>query len=110
MQDKIIIVIIVLGIGFGFGWYVNGKLLDAEIMRLKQFEDDNVLLHNALNVQNARILELELEGDHKKSQAEKAVKFATDANKRLESQLTLLRNATGKSCDDANDLLNKVIE
>jgi hypothetical protein len=110
MQDKIIIVVIVLSIGFGFGWYVNGKFLDAEIMRLKQFEDDNVLLHNALNVQNARILELELEGDHKKSQAEKAVKIATEANKRLEAQLTLLRNATGKSCDDANDLLNKVIE
>jgi len=109
MQDKIIIVVIVLSIGFGFGWYVNGKLLDAEIMRLKQFEEDNVLLHNALNVQNARILELELEGEHKKAQAEKAVKIATEANKHLEGQLRLLRQATGKSCDDADTLINQII-
>jgi hypothetical protein len=110
MQDKIIIVVIVLGIGFGLGWAVNGWRLSGKIESLKTLESDNVLMHNAINVQNSRILELEHDSQYKIESARLSVKIATEANKHLEGQLRLLRQATGKSCDDANDLLNKVIE
>jgi hypothetical protein len=110
MQDKIIMLVIVLIIGFAGGWAVNGWRLSAKIEHMKSVEADNIRLVEAVNVQNTRILELEHDSEHKKKLAEKAVKTATEANKRLEGQLILLRNATGKSCDDANDLLNQVIE
>jgi len=102
--------VIVLIIGFAGGWAVKGWRLSAKIEKYKAFEADNMILHDALNVQNARIMELEHEGHAKKKLAEIAVKTATEANKRLEGQLILLRNATGKTCEDANDLLNQVIE
>jgi hypothetical protein len=110
MQDKIIMLVIVIIIGFAGGWFVNGWRLDSKIQKLKAFETDNMILHDALNVQNARILELEHDSEHKKKLAEKAVRIATEANKKLEGQLILLRNATGTTCEEANDLINQVIQ
>jgi len=101
--------VLILVTGLGLGWLINGWRLSGEIQRLKKVESDNATLTSAINVQNARILELEHEGNAKKAQAEKAVKIATEANKKLESQLTLLRNATGKTCEDADALIDQVL-
>jgi hypothetical protein len=110
MQDKIIMLVIVLIIGFAGGWCINGWRLSGKIEHMKAVEADNIRLIEAVNVQNARIMELEHEGEHRKKLAEKAVKAATEANRSLENQLTILRATNGATCDEANELLNKVIQ
>ena len=94
---------------FFIGWTVNGWRLGETIKGLEVVKTDNEILRKSIQAQNESIKKLESEAHKKRVAANEAVKIATESNKKLESQLLILRQSRGENCQDAENLINETL-
>lgn len=112
-QYKAVAVAAVVAGIFALGWTVNGWRLGSQLSDLdndlRTCEGNVKTYAEAVVSQNQAIANAKREAERRQNAAKEALRLAQSESSTLEAEISRLRGARGKTCDDAEQLINEAL-